>query len=204
MSKKLLVLFMYVALCSVCAFAGEKISIRADVWMPYNGEPGSDKPGYGIELINEIFKAKNIEVDYQNMPWNRAIEETRVGKFDCIIGAGKRDAEGFLFPEESMGFSLNNLFVKAGNPFKYAGLESIAGLKIGIIADYSYAEFFDKYVEQYKDDPKRIFVATGDNALEKMAKMVTAGRLDGFIENPLVVSLEEWKNDVGSAGEIEG
>lgn len=203
MLRKVLLGLLLAVCCSSLVF-GQTISVRADVWMPYNGEAGSEKPGYGIELLNEIFKPRGIEIDYQNMPWNRAIEDTRIGKFDCIIGAGKRDAEDFLFPQESMGFSLNHIFVKAGNPFKYSGLASLKEMKIGIIADYSYAEYFDKYIEEHKGDGKRIFVATGEDALAKMAKMVSAGRLDGFVENPLVVGQEGWKDDVVSAGEVEG
>lgn len=201
MLKKLLVLLLVLVSC--VSFAGEKISVRADVWMPYNGEPGSDRPGYGIEILQTIFASHSIEIDYQTMPWNRAVADAREGKFDCLVGAGVRDAEGFVFPSEKMGVMAANLFVKAGSAVKYEGLESLKKLKVGVIADYSYNVELDKYVAEFKADEQKFFVATGDDALDKLAKMVVAGRIDAFIENPLVVAQNSWKADVVSAGQIE-
>ncbi len=201
MFKKLLVVLLVLVSC--ISFAAEKITVRADIWMPYNGEPGSDKPGYGIEIMQAVFGAKGIEIDYQTMPWNRAIEDTREGKFDCIIGAGVRDAEGFVFPAEPMGFNVNDLFVKPDSTFKFENIEGLKSVKIGIIADYSYSsEAFDAYVAANKDDEQKLFVVSGDGALEKLSKMVIAGRIDAFMENPLVVAQEAWKDDVKSAGQV--
>lgn len=200
MLKKMLVLLLVMVSC--VAFSAEKISVRADVWMPYNGEPGSANPGYGIEILKAVFEPKGFEIDYQTMPWNRAVEDSREGKFDCIVGAGVRDAAGFVFPAETIGHSVNNLFVKADSDKKFTTIEALKGLKIGIIADYSYSEEFDKYVSENKADEQKLFIGNGDGALEKLGKMVGAGRLDGFVENPLVVAQEAWKEEVKSAGQI--
>lgn len=53
MLKKILVFALLMVCC--ISHAGEKFTVRADVWMPYNGESGSDRPGYGIEILNAIF-----------------------------------------------------------------------------------------------------------------------------------------------------
>ncbi len=200
--KKILV-FALLMVCCV-SYAGEKFTVRADVWMPYNGEPGSDRPGYGIEVLNAIFAPLNIEVDYQTMPWNRAVADARKGDFDSLVGAGIRDAEGFIFPTEKMGVMTAELFVKAGSDIKCSSIEDLKALKIGIIADYSYSEELDAYIAENKDNAERFFVATGEDALEKLAKMVSAGRIKGFLENPMVVAQNAWKADVVSAGRIGG
>lgn len=199
LKKILLVLLVFV---SCVSFASETITVRADVWMPYNGEPDADKPGYGIEIMKAVFEPKNIKIDYQTMPWNRAVDDTKEGKFDSIIGAGVRDAEGCIFPTETIGYNINDLFVKPDSTFKFERIEGLNSVKIGIIADYSYSEAFDAYVAANKDDEQKIFVVSGDGALEKLYKMVLAGRIDAFMENPLVVAQESWKDEVKSAGQV--
>jgi polar amino acid transport system substrate-binding protein len=62
----------------VVSVQAQTISIRADYWYPMNGDPNSDKPGYMIDLAKAIFEPQGIAVDYQLMPWSRAIQETRV------------------------------------------------------------------------------------------------------------------------------
>ncbi len=199
--KKLLFVLLLVMVC--CAsFAGEKISARADLWMPYNGEPDAEKPGYAIELLKTIFASQSIEIDYQTMPWNRAVSEAKEGQHDCLIAAGVRDAEGFVFPAEKVGIMTTELFVKTSSEIKCTDVESIKNLKIGIIDEYSYNEELDSYIAANKEDAKKIFVANGEDALEKLVKMVSAGRIDGFLENPLVVAQNTWKADVLSAGRI--
>lgn len=199
--KKILLVLLLVVVCCV-SYAGEQISARADVWMPYNGEPDAEKPGYAIELLKEIFTPQNITIDYKTQPWNRAVSEAKEGLFDCLIAAGVRDAEGFVFPTEKMGIMTTELFVKPDNAIRCTNVESLKTLKIGIIDEYSYNEELDSYIAANKEDAKKIFVATGEDALEKLVKMVSAGRIDGFLENPLVVAQNSWKADVLSAGRI--
>lgn len=202
MFKKVVALVVALVIVCTASFAAETISVRADVWMPYNGEPGSEKPGYGIEMLKAVFGPQNIEIDYQTMPWNRAVAEAREGKFDCLVGAGPRDAEGFVFPSEKMGVMATDLFVKAGSTVKFTDIEGLKSMKIGIIADYSYNKELDDYIAANKDDEQKIFVATGEDALDKMIKMVGAGRIDGFVENPLVMAQNEAKAEVVSAGQV--
>lgn len=201
MIKKCFVLMLLLAFCAA-AYAGEELTVRADLWMPYNGDPDSDKPGYAIEIIRAICEPQSISVKYQTMAWNRAIEEAKAGKYDCLVGASKEDATGFIFPAEKMGVMTTEFFVKAGNEKKVADIDSLKGLKIGIIADYAYNAELDKYIAENKADDTKIFVSTGEKALNRLIDMVEAGRIDGFIENPLVIANNERKAAVVSAGQI--
>jgi len=79
------------------------ISIRADEWFPFNGTPGSETPGYMIEIADRIFTEAGHTLDYQLMNWKRSISEVEKGNYDCIVGAIKKNAPNFVFPTESMG-----------------------------------------------------------------------------------------------------
>ena len=63
MFRKIVALLAVLMIVCSASFAAETISVRADVWMPYNGEPGAEKPGYGIEILKAVFGPQNIEID---------------------------------------------------------------------------------------------------------------------------------------------
>jgi polar amino acid transport system substrate-binding protein len=69
----------------------DTITVRADTWMPYNGEPNSDRPGYCIEMLKVIFEPMGYKIDYQIEPWTRATANAEAGKIDAIIGAAIND-----------------------------------------------------------------------------------------------------------------
>ena len=49
------VLFFAFALLVTNAGNALTITLRADEWSPFNGDPASDRPGYLIEIANRIF-----------------------------------------------------------------------------------------------------------------------------------------------------
>lgn len=163
------------------------ISIVADEWCPYNCAPGSEKPGYMIEIAQKVLGEAGHTIDYRNMPWSRAIEEARRGKFDAIVGAARGDATDFVFPAARLGVSANVLMVKAGNPWRYTDMASLEAVSLGTIRDYSYGDELDAYVGAHEKDPKRVQVASGDTALETNFKKLEAGRIDVLVEDRNVV-----------------
>lgn len=184
---------------SASVIQADTISIRSDVWFPMNGQPGSDQPGYMIELAQEIFSQSGHTIDYRLMPWERALSEVRKGAIDCVVGAYKEDAPDFIFPEEHWGMDNSAFYVNKGNSWRYQGLTSLNGVKLGVIGGYAYGDEFDKYVAD--NSSGNIQTVKGDNALEKNIKKVMAGRLDALIDSPLVVSAK--LKEMGMEGKIE-
>ena len=84
----------------------DTISLRADIWPPYNATPGSDKPGYIVEIATEIWNYEGHQVNYATVPWERAISEARSGNIDCILGALPDEVPDFIFHSLSLGLSL--------------------------------------------------------------------------------------------------
>jgi len=176
---------LFLVLCQL-PVAAATLSVRADEWMPYNGNARDAKPGYMVEVLRAIFEPQGITVDYQTMPWTRSITETKKGEYDAVIGADRQEAVGFVLPAEAMGVNSSSFFVKSGNSWTYNGIPSLEKVKLGVIDGYSYSEGMTEYV-QAKKNTDRVFVTSGDDALTKLIKMLQAGRIEAIIENPVVM-----------------
>lgn len=163
----------------------DTIRLRADTWCPYNCKPHSDAPGFLIEIAKEIFEPLGHAIDYQTLSWARAKELGRKGKIEGIVGAYKADAPDFIFPETSQGTSRQQLFVRKDSAWKYTGLESLNGQKIGVINAYTYDDTADALIG--KKHPAFV-ILTADNALEQLIAMLEKKRLTAFYEDPKVVN----------------
>jgi polar amino acid transport system substrate-binding protein len=187
-------------LCAILLawFAGLQaaVSVRSDSWPPYNGDgdPASDKPGYGIEILKAIYG----EVDYQTMPWKRAVLMCEAGDFDAVISAFKEDAPALLFPKLPFGMSSTVLVAKAGSGLSGSWQALLEGRKLGTIDGYAYQEELDAWIASH---PDQVFVAKGDNALEKLLRMQQAGRVDLIVDDGAVI--KSVSSTIGLAEVVE-
>jgi polar amino acid transport system substrate-binding protein len=170
---------------------GEVITLRADVWEPYNADPDSAKPGYMIEVAKAIFTKAGYTVDYQckGWTWERSIEEARQGRIDAIVGAAVDDAPDFIFPKETFINQQMTFFVKKGNTWKYKGISSLEQIRFGVISGYSYEEAIDEYIEK-NSGKENIQAMKNANALELNIKKLEAGRIDATIEDASVFAMK--------------
>lgn len=161
----------------------ENITIVADEWCPYNCAQDAQNPGVFIEIAKYALEKMGHTVEYKNVAWARAIEDTREGKFTAITGASKGDAPDFVFPAEPQSQSLMTFFVKAESPWRYESLASLASVSVGTIASYSYGSEFDAYVEKNIDNMKRVQVIGGETAMEDNFRKLLKGRIGALIES---------------------
>lgn len=165
----------------------ETLVIAADDWFPMNGNPQSDFPGYMIEIAKEIFAKENIAVRYELVPWERALNQTRKGLYNCVVGAYKKDAPDFIFPKLPWGYDKPTFFVPINDPWQFDGdIASLRLRKIGVIEGYAYTKEFDAY--SHNNRGLRVQVATGDHALEINLRKLFAGRIDTILENEYVLN----------------
>ncbi len=188
-----------------CASAGlvdaAEVSLRADTWYPMNGEPGSDKPGFMIEIAQKALAAGGHTVNYQTMPWERAVKETRAGNFDCVIGAFRDDAPDFIFPETEQGKAGQSFYVKKGDAWRFTGnMSELDNVSVGVIGGYAYGDAFAKYLEA-ATAKSNVQTINGDNALEQNLKKVLAGRVTTTPESDYVA--EAKIKEMGLDGQFE-
>lgn len=180
----------------VCLFLGsmvlytsllhaDTVRIRADEWYPMNGTPGAEKPGYMIEIAQFALAKGGHTVDYKIMPWERAINETRKGNIDCVVGAYQADAPDLVFPEETMGMDDSAFYTAKGGAYEHS-MDNLKTRKLAVIGGYAYDDGeIDAYIATGNSN---INVSKGADALEKNIKKLIAGRVDLIIESPPVMN----------------
>jgi len=169
---------------SVTAARADTIKLASDVYPPYNDEPGSNAPGYAVEMAQRIFEKAGHTVVYEVVPWARAITETRRGAFSGIIAALPSDAMDFVLPGNEIGIAKYCFYVRRNDPWKYTGIPSLAGKKIGAVNGYSYSAQLDPFLLENK----AVELVSGGDAARKNVKKLVAGHIDTFIENAAVVA----------------
>lgn len=163
----------------------EKITVVADEWCPFNCAPDSDLPGILIEIAQKAFSKKGIEIDYQIVPWERALEGVREGKFNAAVGASTGDAPDFIFPGEGIDPKMS-FFVLKGSNIKIEKLEDLSKISLGSISGYSYNSEIDKYIDDNQGDIKKIQLVAGEDGLEMNIKKLLHKRIDAFVDSELV------------------
>ena len=143
-----LLLWIAIALQPVVA---ETITLVADEWPPYNDDPSSGQKGYGVELMERIFKEAGIDLDYQILPWSRAIQMVEQGTRDALIGATKEEVPDFVFPQEAVGLSKLAILVRSDSTFRYQGIDSLKGMQIGALKGYEYGEEIDTFLKNHSE-----------------------------------------------------
>lgn len=163
--------------------------VRADMWMPYNGEPNATRPGFMIEILREVFEPQGVRVDYDLMPWSRALEECKRGAIDAIVGAGEDRKPNYVFPEEEIGFSGGGWLVRKDFQWEFTGIDSLASVRLGLNDTYTYDAELDAYAKAHRESD-RVQMVSGDDAVEKQIKKLLSHRIDVFYEDPAVMLWE--------------
>ena len=176
-----------VVICLICkSVYADTITIAADVWCPINCEPDSDKPGIMVEIAYKVFEKHGHEVKYITMPWSRTLSTVRRGELNAAIGAYKEDAPDFIFPKNEQSQLAFYFYVLNTSNWNYAGIDSLADVKLGVIKDYSYLDKLDAYIEKHSDTNDKVMIAYGNGALTKNIRLLKAGFLDTIIATDLV------------------
>lgn len=163
----------------------DTLRLRADHWYPFNAAPGDARPGFTIEVLEQIFSAHDTVLDYQLTSWSRALEQAHSGEADCVVGAYRDEAPGLLFPRQHFAVDVPTFYVLADDAWQYQGEASLAGKLVGVIADYSYGAVFDAWMRAH---PQQVNVASGNRPLLNNVRMLLAGRVDVLVESPVVMS----------------
>lgn len=160
------------------------LRIRADSWMPFNGDPAAKQPGYVVEFLREVFEPQGIKVDYQVMPWAAAVKAAEAGEIDGIIGANKKEAENLVTGSVEIAEPQFALFARKDNPWKYDSLRSLQGVRLGAIEGYSYWSSLDGYIKKSSAPALKLY--TGENPLAEAMTDMVDGKIDVMAESVLV------------------
>ena len=168
--------------------AADVITIRADSWCPFTCEPDSETPGYLIEIAQRVFEQAGHHVDYQFMPWPRAVSAVEAGEFTAIAGGGVADTPGFVLTKP-MGDVTTTLAVRKGERFNYTGPDSLAGHRLGAVTGViSWGGGIDEYIVEHQNDPNRIDLTGGEDPYAANLRKLIVGRVDAVVDVAAVLS----------------
>jgi polar amino acid transport system substrate-binding protein len=108
-------------LCVAVLSAADTVTLRADAYLPFSGDPKAAKPGSIIEIAKRVFEKAGYTVDFQNMPWTRTLDEVRAGKIDGAVGAMAAEVPDLSLPAEAQGFWQPVFATPAGRTWTYTG-----------------------------------------------------------------------------------
>jgi polar amino acid transport system substrate-binding protein len=168
--------------------SNKTMTIVADEWCPYNCKPDSRKQGFIVDIARAVFEKKGIRVVYQTMAWSEALERTRRGDFNAVVGAAPEDAPGFIFPKLEQGWPQIQFFVRDDQRWRYLGRDSLGAVKLGVAAAYSYGHMLDAYIRRHRDDASRILVADSDEVLRENVERLLLRDVDAIVEDALVMN----------------
>lgn len=195
-------LFLFIALATSCI--AETITIVADEWPPFNGRAKSRDEGYMVDIARMIFEDKGIDVKYVTMPWKRAIAGTRQGVYTAVVGASKRDAAGFVFPEEELARNTLAFYVKKGNSWRFQGVDSIRQITLGVIAGYDYRQWLNEYIKENRNNASKVQILTGNVPLQRSLQKLMLDRIDVVVDTEAAILWEAKRlgflNEIESAG----
>ena len=182
------------------------VTIVADRWYPYNGIPSSPTPGYGIEIAQYGLALGGHTVKYQLMSWEKALQQVTTGNKDCIIGAYKREAPNFIFPEQPIGIDQIIFIKRKDNDWLYRGVESLKEIRLGNIPGYEYSPEIAQYIKHHAK-PENLSNTRGKYALEFNLIAMLKGELDAVIDSKTVLystlNKHDWGKEVVHAGNAD-
>lgn len=162
----------------------DTISFRSDYWCPYVCNPYSSRPGYMVEIVRQVFEKNGHKVEFKLSNWVHAIKETRSNKAQALLGCSETDAPDFIFPQKHLGIIRNAYFTTKDSTWSHQGRHSLQNKRIGVINGYSYGDSIDNLIQSRH---KTFIPFSGERPLNQMIKTIQSGRIDGFIENPVVL-----------------
>lgn len=182
--KGLFILSLFLNISLPKVLQADVITLRTDEWCPYACDPKSDKPGFMVEIAREVFKKHGHTIDYNVMNWPRAVADVKSGQYAGVIGASKADVEGFVIPNLPTGLLVSYYYTRKDDSWTYSGPASLKGRSVGVINDYTYGDEIDNLVA--KKNPAFKLVS-GEEPLLRLIQMTETKRINGFVENPLVL-----------------
>lgn len=183
--------FLLFPVCSIAS--ADTIVLVADYWCPYNCNSGDQNPGFLVEISRLIFENAGHRLEYQTMPWKRAVKEGKSGAVNGIIGFTKKNVKGFITIRAPNVFAMEVFYTRAGSSWKYDGIESLKKLeRVAFPNGYHYNHEIDSYIQTGRN----VYLVPDIKPLKAMVKMVIYGRVESFLENRDVVEYYLKQNQI--------
>ncbi|ABE53703.1 putative cation efflux protein [Shewanella denitrificans OS217] len=182
---KLHITSLVLSLSAIPVFNGhaDTINISSDIWCPYICD---ENPGYVVELTNRAFELMGHEVQFNLMPFNRALLEAQKGNVDAVLAVTPKNLVDHQLHsgEMKIGLSYNDFYTLTTNKWRFTELEDLNQHSVAIISGYDY----DAIQDHIDTNPDAFYLATGENPLAMNIKRLIRGRFQILLGNRNVIS----------------
>lgn len=135
------------------------LKVAATEWPPFYGSELPDN-GFMTEIVLEAFERAGHSSEVEFVPWKRAFEGTRDGKFDALFTMWYREEReaDFIFSDPLPSNELVFL-VRAGASASFEGYEALKDQTVGVVRGYAAPPGFEEAglkVSEARDDEENL------------------------------------------------
>ena len=141
--KKLVFFLIITLLYSTPCLAVKTFSLVTVDFPPYYGR---DLPNQGwvSEVVTAALKIQGYEAEIRFMPWTEAVESTKEGDYDALLGAYRtRERSKLYYFTAPIGQVRTGLFKRKDNNISFSELNELKKYKIGVVKGYATSKRFD-------------------------------------------------------------
>ncbi|MCH8552669.1 MAG: transporter substrate-binding domain-containing protein [Natronospirillum sp.] len=156
---------------------GRTLIGAGDPWPPFL-DPDLPGNGIAVQIVSAAMETQGYDIEWQNMPWARALFGVRDAEYDILVGAWYTDerAEFLLFSEPYIDNDVR-IIMRADDDFQFEGIEDLTGKRIGTVLGYGYGDEFNQ-ADNYIPEP-------AVNLITNIRRLV-GRRVDLTVEDELV------------------
>lgn len=139
------IIFILILPLNVCA---EKISLAClEDFRPFQWSEKGEVRGIDADIIREVCKRLNIDVEFQPVPWKRALLYAENGIASGILAAlYKEERKKFLYyTTQPVHVQKNIIMGRKGSGITVKNFDDLKGKSVGVVRGFSYGPEFDKY-----------------------------------------------------------
>ncbi len=187
LDKALLILL--ILLCSTIVYADQKIVKIATLgdYAPYCmadkdvklnqiipvGSDAKGFKGYSWDVVRESFHKMGYTIYLSISPWIRAVNYIKNGEADVLFPTGMNSARKKIYKYSKSSINKANflVYVPIESKFKWDGIKSLEGLRLGFVRGYNFG-----------DKLKKVNIDLSDlNSMAHGFIMLDKKRIDGFL-----------------------
>ncbi|WP_299298007.1 transporter substrate-binding domain-containing protein [uncultured Tateyamaria sp.] len=141
------------------AATAQTLNLAATEWPPFYGSELPDN-GFMTEIVVEAFDRAGYGTDVSFLPWKRAFEGSRDGKYDALFTMWYREEreEFFIFSDPLPSNELV-LLVRSGEGGSFEGYDKLKGKTVGVVRGYAAPPGFEEAgldVSEARDDEENL------------------------------------------------
>lgn len=129
---------------TVVSQATEVVRLTNGEWPPFTSKTLKH---YGVysHIVSEAFALENLKVEYGFFPWPRGYIYVKRGKWDgSVTWAPTPQKKSEVLFSDPVTQHIKVFFHLKSFPFDWSSIDDLTGLPIGVTAQYTYGDVFDR------------------------------------------------------------